>query len=74
MVEAGALPVTRSNPTHRKAEHFDRAACRRRHKVENCWARLKEWRAVATRHDKTAAGFLGGLHLAAAFDRLSNEP
>ena len=25
-----------------------------RHMVENLWARLKEWRAVATRYEKTA--------------------
>src|SRR5262245_33484991 len=27
--------------------------------VENLWARLKEWRAVATRYEKTARSFLG---------------
>ena len=74
VMEAGALPVVRSNPTHPRAKRFDRAAYRRRHRVENLWARLKEWRAVATRYDKTAASFLGGLHLAAAFDWLSNGP
>lgn len=74
VMEAGALPVVRSDPTHPKAKHFDRAAYRRRHKVENLWARLKEWRAVVTRYDKTATSFLGGLHLAAAFDCLSNGP
>jgi transposase len=30
-----------------------------RHLVENLWARLKEWRAVATRYEKTARSFLG---------------
>lgn len=64
----------RPNPTHRRARDHDRAAYRGRHRVENLWARLKEWRAVATRYDKTAASFLGGLHLAAAFDWLSNKP
>lgn len=29
--------------------------------VENLWARLKEWRAGATRYDKTARSFLGVL-------------
>ena len=29
-----------------------------RHLVENLWARLKQWRAVATRYDKTAHSFL----------------
>jgi transposase len=37
-----------------------------RHRVENLWARLKGWRAVATRYGKTARSFLGILCLAAA--------
>src|SRR3954452_7072793 len=41
-----------------------------RHLVENLWARLKEWRAVATRYDKTARSFLGILCLAATADWL----
>ena len=41
-----------------------------RHLVENLWARLKEWRAVATRYEKTARSFLGVLCLAATFDWL----
>ena len=36
--------------------------------VENLWARLKEWRAVATRYGKTARSFLGVLCLAATAD------
>jgi transposase len=69
--EAGALPVVRANPTHPQPEHFDRAADRRRHKVENLWAKLKEWRALASRYDKTAASFSGDLYLAAACHWLS---
>ena len=41
-----------------------------RNLVERLWARLKEWRAVATRYEKTAASFAGLLHLAAAIDWL----
>jgi transposase len=41
-----------------------------RYRVENLWARLKEWRAVATRYEKTACSFLGVLCLAATADRL----
>lgn len=72
--EAGGQPVVRQNPTHPRHQHFNQAAYRRRHRVENLWARLKEWRALATRYDKTAASFTGGLYLAAAFDWLSNGP
>jgi transposase len=41
-----------------------------RNMVERLWARLKEWRAVATRYEKTASSFMGVLYLAAACDRL----
>jgi transposase len=41
-----------------------------RNRVERLWARLKEWRAVATRYDKTAASFMGVLCLAAALNHL----
>jgi transposase len=56
------------------APSHDPAAHARRHRIENLWGRLKENRAVATRYDKTAAGFLGTLHPAAGLDRLHNRP
>ncbi|MEC5215058.1 hypothetical protein RCH06_003635, partial [Polaromonas sp. CG_9.5] len=37
-----------------------------RHLIENFFARLKQYRAIATRYDKTARNFLGATHLAAA--------
>ena len=41
-----------------------------RNRVERLWARLKEWRAVATRYEKTDCSFMGVLCLAAALDWL----
>jgi transposase len=38
--------------------------------VERLWARLKPWRAVATRYENTAASFMGVLCLAAALNWL----
>jgi transposase len=43
-----------------------------RNQVERLWARLKEWRAVATRYQKTASSFIGVLHLAATLDWLKS--
>ncbi len=43
-----------------------------RNVVERLWARLKEWRAVATRYEKTASSFMGVLALAAACDWLKS--
>lgn len=71
---AGAEPVVPAHPTHTNAPRHDPEPYRRRHRVENLWARLKEWRALATRYDKTKESFLGGLYLAAALDWLSNGP
>lgn len=41
-----------------------------RHHVERLWARLKEWRAIASRYGKTAVSVMGVLCLAAALDGL----
>jgi transposase len=41
-----------------------------RNRVERLWNRLKEWRAVATRYEKTAQSFMGVLCLAATMDWL----
>jgi transposase len=43
-----------------------------RNQVERLWARLKEWRAIATRYEKTACSFMGVLSLAAALDWLNS--
>ena len=63
----GAEPVVPSNRTHPPVA-YDRVAYRRRHHVEQLWGRLKEWRAVATRYEKTAESYLGALHVAASLD------
>ncbi|MEM6518727.1 MAG: transposase, partial [Cyanobacteria bacterium P01_D01_bin.71] len=35
------------------------------HLIENFFARLKQYRAIATRYDKLAESFLGAIYLAA---------
>ncbi|MBC9719779.1 IS5 family transposase [Streptomyces sp. TRM66268-LWL] len=46
---------------------FDRESYRQRNTVERCINRLKQWRGLATRYDKTATIYLAGLHIAAIF-------
>ena len=43
--------------TEHRSGPFDRATYRRRHLVENLFARCKQSRALATRYDKRAASF-----------------
>jgi transposase len=45
-----------------------------RNLVERCWNRLKEWRAVATRYEKTAQAFKSVLCMAATMDWLKVKP
>ena len=44
---------------------FDPEAYKGRNVVERCFNKLKQWRGIATRYDKTARSYLAGLTLAA---------
>ncbi|WP_413252929.1 IS5 family transposase [Streptomyces brevispora] len=46
---------------------FDREAYKQRNTVERCINRLKQWRGIATRYEKTATIYLAGLHIAGIF-------
>lgn len=42
----------------------DKHLYKARHLIENFFAKLKQYRAIATRYDKTSTNFLGAIHLA----------
>ena len=56
------------SPTPRRVARppFDANAYRARNLIERAFCRLKDWRAIATRYDKTARNFLAGVRLAIA--------
>lgn len=43
---------------------FDRGIYKRRNVVERCFNRLKQWRGIATRYEKTAESYQAALTLA----------
>ena len=45
---------------------FDWDKYRWRHLIENFFAKLKQYRGIATRYDKRACAFLGAIHWVAA--------
>ncbi len=45
---------------------YDKHLYKARHLIENFFAKLKQYRAIATRYDKTARNFLGAIYLAAS--------
>src|SRR3954449_4381446 len=63
--ERGAAAVIPPKVNRKAAISFDRDMYRWRHLIENTFAKLKEFRAVATRYDKTATSYAATIHLAA---------
>jgi len=58
--------------SNRKVQRlFDKEMYKARHLIENFYCKLKQYRAIATRYDKTARNFLAAIHLAAAVIWLS---
>lgn len=55
---------TKSNRKH-PIQH-DRTLYRQRHKIENMFGRLKDWRRIHTRYDRCAHTFFSAICIAAA--------
>jgi transposase len=64
--ETGSTPVIPGRRNRKRTIRYDQQRYRDRHLVENAFCRLKDFRRIATRHDKLAANFLSGLALATA--------
>ncbi len=62
----GRSIVIPPHPRRKHQRHYDRWRYKARHLIENFFARLKQYRAIATRYDKTKTCFLGAIFLAAA--------
>lgn len=66
LVKAGKAVVIPPRATRKEPRSYDEHLYKARHLIENFFARLKQYRAIATRYDKTARNFLGAIHLAAS--------
>lgn len=64
--EAGIEAVIPPKANRVEQREYDKEVYKWRHLIENLFQKLKQYRAIATRYDKTASAFLGGIHLAAA--------
>ncbi len=64
--DEGALPVIPSRSTATKKAYCPKRFYRRRHKIENYFCRIKDWRRIATRYDKLARNFLAAAALVGA--------
>ena len=66
LLQRGCTVVIPPKVTAKQPRAYDKHLYQARHLVENFFAKLKQYRAIATRYDKTARNFLGGVLLAAS--------
>ena len=58
LAERGITPCIPPRKNRKVQYHYDKDLYRQRHKIENVFARIKDWRRVATRYDRCAHTFL----------------
>jgi len=66
LAAAGKTAVIPPKANRLVKRDYDRDLYKTRHLIENFFAKLKQFRAIATRYDKTARNFLAVVHLAAS--------
>jgi len=65
IADKGAIAVIPNNPSRATKHKLDEHLYAQRHLVECCFSRLKQFRRVATRFEKTARNYLAVVTLAA---------
>ena len=61
--KTAVIPPKRNRTVQRK---YDKELDKERHLIENFFCKLKQFRAIATRYDKTARNFLAAVYLIGA--------
>ena len=66
LAQAGKTAVIPPKANRKDPRPYDRDLYKARHLIENFFAKLKQFRALATRYDKRATHFLAAIHLASS--------
>jgi transposase len=65
LADAGKTPVIPPKANRKIRREYDKELYKSRHLIENFFAKLKQYRAIATRYDKTDQNFLAAIYAAA---------
>jgi transposase len=65
LLAKGTAPCIPPKKNRTKPMLYDRTLYKQRHKVENLFAKLKDWRRIATRYDRCAHTFFSSICIAA---------
>jgi transposase len=66
LTAAGKAATIPSKTNRKSPRTYDRHLYKERHLIETFFAKLKQFRAIATRYDKTARNFLAAVYLTAS--------
>lgn len=66
LAKANINAVIPPKSNRKEQREYDEDLYQARHLIENFFAKLKQYRAIATRYDKRAHNFLGAIYLAAS--------
>jgi putative transposase len=64
--ERGTKPFVPNKSNRKQSFSFDKKSYKQRHRIENAFCRLKDFRRIATRYDRVARNFLASACLVAA--------
>ena len=65
LITRGITPCIPSRVNRKVSIPHDRILYRRRHKIENMFGKLKDWRRIHTRYDRCAHTFMSAICIAA---------
>ena len=66
LTERGITPCIPPKANRKVKIDYDTVLYRQRHKIENMFGRLKDWRRIHTRYDRCARTFMSAICIAAA--------
>jgi transposase len=65
LIDKGTKPCIPGRKSRKKTVKYDKRRYTRRNRIERMFGRLKDWRRVATRYDRSPTVFLSAIALAA---------
>jgi transposase len=65
LIDKGIEPCIPPRKSRKKKISYDRRLYKERHKIENMFGKLKDWRRIATRYDRQAHTFFSAICIAA---------
>ena len=65
LTERGIEPCIPPRRDRKQPVAYDKALYRQRHRIENMFGKLKDWRRIATRYDRCAHTFFSAICIAA---------